>query len=72
MVLSKRRSVCVINLLTFLGKNKDIVGITNSSFCINFDQNMVGIYSDFSIGGIITIEFELKDFIMLAIYNIAI
>jgi hypothetical protein len=53
-------NVCVINLLTLLGENKDIVNIADSSLWINFDQTMIGIYSDSSISDVIPIEFELK------------
>jgi hypothetical protein len=66
MTLSKGRSVGVINLLALLGENKDIVDIVKSSFFINFDQNMIDIYSDSSISGIKPILFEKKDFILLA------
>ena len=53
-------NVCVINLLTLFGENKDIVNIADSSLWINFDQTMIGIYSDSSISDVIPIEFELK------------
>jgi hypothetical protein len=41
-----------------LGENKDIVYIVESSFGVNFDQTIVGIYSDSSVGGVIPIIFE--------------
>jgi hypothetical protein len=50
--------VYVINLLALLSENKDIVYVTESSFWINFDQTIVGIYSDSSISGVIPIAFE--------------
>jgi hypothetical protein len=56
--MSKGRSVCVINLLAIIEKNKDIFNIVKSSLCINYNQTMVEIYSDFSIGDIILLEFE--------------
>ena len=45
-------------LLALLGENKDILDIVKSSFFINFDQNMMEIYSDSSISGIKPILFE--------------
>jgi hypothetical protein len=53
-----KKSAYVINLLALHDKNKDIIDVTKSSLYINFYQKMVGIYSDFSIGGIILIAFE--------------
>jgi hypothetical protein len=58
MMLSKRRSVYVINLLALLGENKNNIDITKSSLCINFNQTMMGIYSNSFIGGIKPIIFE--------------
>ena len=55
---SKENSVCVINLLAVLGENKDIIDVVESSFWVNFDQAMMGIYSDFSVCGVIPITFE--------------
>jgi len=51
-------NVCVINLLKLFGKNKDIVDVTKSNLCINFDQTIVRIYYDSSIDGILLITFE--------------
>jgi hypothetical protein len=48
----------IINLLALLDENKDIIDVAKFSLCINFDQTMMEIYSDSSIGGIILITFE--------------
>jgi hypothetical protein len=45
-------------LLALLGENKDIIDVVESSFWVNFDQTMMGIYSDFSVCGVIPITFE--------------
>jgi hypothetical protein len=58
MMLSKRRSVYVINLLALLGENKNNIDIMKSSICINFNQTMMEIYYDSFIGGIKPITFE--------------
>jgi hypothetical protein len=58
MILSNGRNVCVINLLALFGKNKDIIDVAKSSLYINFYQTIMGIYSIFSIGDIISITFE--------------
>ena len=50
--------VCVINLLPLLSENKDIVDIAEFSFWVNFDQTMMGIYSDSSISGVIPITLQ--------------
>jgi len=50
--------VCVINLLALLGKNKDIIDIAKSSFWVNFDQAVMGIYFDSSASGVILIAFD--------------
>jgi hypothetical protein len=57
-IFYKGMNECVINLLKLFGKNKDIVDVTKSSLCINFDQTIVRIYYDSSIDGIISITFE--------------
>jgi hypothetical protein len=57
MMLSKM-SVYVINLLALLSENKNNIDIMKSSMCINFNQTMVGIYSNSFIGGIKPITFE--------------
>jgi hypothetical protein len=54
----KGRIVCVINLLALFAENKDIIDVTESSLSINFDQTMMGIYSDFFVSGVIPITFE--------------
>jgi hypothetical protein len=58
MIISKEKSVCVLNLSAFLGKNKGIIDVEKSSLCINFDQTIIEIYSDSSISGIKPITFE--------------
>jgi hypothetical protein len=58
MIHSKGRSVCVINLLTLLDENKDIIDVAKFNLCNNFDQTMMGIYSNPFVGGIISIIFK--------------
>jgi hypothetical protein len=58
MILSKGRSVCVINLLALLDENKDIIDVAEFNLCNNFDQTMMEIYSNPFIGGIIPIIFK--------------
>jgi hypothetical protein len=57
-IISKEKSVCVINLLALLRENKDIVDVVKSSLCIIFCQTMMKIDSNSSIGGIKPIAFE--------------
>jgi len=38
-----------VNLLALLGQNKDNINVIKSSLYINFDQIMMGIYSNSSI-----------------------
>jgi hypothetical protein len=58
MIHSKGMSVCVINLLTLLDENKDIIDVAEFNLCNNFDQTMMRIYSNPFIGGIIPIIFK--------------
>jgi len=54
----KGSTVYVINLLTLLCKNKDIVDVAESSLSINFDQTMMEIYFYSSVSSIIPVTFE--------------
>ena len=36
-------NVCIVNLLAFPLKNKDIIHVVKSNFCINFDETIISV-----------------------------
>jgi hypothetical protein len=57
MIISIKKNICIVHLLTLFGKNSNIIDVAKSNFFIYFYQTTVSINSNSSIG-IILIAFE--------------